>query len=232
LQIPTLNSPLSYPQVQAPLGSEGNPQISATKKTGIPTNDGLPESGKTDNSQQGRLQELSEAELRQIKQLQASDREVRAHEAAHMAAAGGLVRGGASFSYQAGPDGRAYAIGGEVSIDTSPVRDNPQATIQKAQTIRAAALAPANPSSADHAVAAAASQLEAAARIELAAKRTEEQRGHSEEDVIKSTEASADESAQKNPTTTNADSAASNYQDAVNPNAPSDQIGQLLNTSA
>lgn len=104
---------------------------------------------------------------RKLAELKARDQEVRAHEAAHMAAGGSLVKGGASFSYQRGPDGGLYAVGGEVSIDTSPERD-PRATLAKAERIRAAALAPSDPSSTDRAAAAAASAMAAQAAAELA----------------------------------------------------------------
>lgn len=103
-----------------------------------------------------------------INQLKARDAEVRAHEQAHLAAAGGLATGGASYVYQTGPDGKRYAVGGEVGIDTSPVAGDPEATMQKAQAIRRAALAPAEPSSQDMRVASAATQMEAQARVELA----------------------------------------------------------------
>jgi hypothetical protein len=99
--------------------------------------------------------------------LRKRDQEVRAHEQAHIAAAGGLAKGGATLSFQRGADGKQYAVGGEVNIDTSPVSGNPEATIQKAKQIRAAALALANPSAQDRAVAAAASALEAQAQQEL-----------------------------------------------------------------
>lgn len=102
-----------------------------------------------------------------VAELAAIDRQVRAHEQAHLAAAGGLASG-VSFIYTTGPDGKQYAVGGEVSIDTSAVSGDPAATIRKAQQIRAAANAPANPSGQDRAVAAQASQMEAAARQELA----------------------------------------------------------------
>ena len=115
-------------------------------------------------------QGLTPEEQRVVAELQRTDREVRAHEAAHLAAASGLARG-VSFSYTTGPDGKQYAVGGEVSIDTSPVSGDPEATIRKAQQIRAAANAPANPSGQDRAVAAQAAQLEAAARAELAERR-------------------------------------------------------------
>lgn len=111
--------------------------------------------------------EFSAEELRLIDQLRAIDRQVRTHELAHMAAGAGLT-GGASFTYRVGPDNQRYAVGGEVSIDTSP-GDTPEATIAKAEQIRAAALAPADPSSQDQKVAAMAAQMASVARLELAA---------------------------------------------------------------
>lgn len=110
---------------------------------------------------------LSEQDRQTVENLKTRDREVRAHEAAHLAAAAGLALSGASFTYTHGADGRAYATGGEVSIDISPVADNPEATIAKARQIHRAALAPAQPSGQDHAVAARAVQMEAEARQEM-----------------------------------------------------------------
>jgi hypothetical protein len=111
---------------------------------------------------------LTDGELRMLRELAARDREVRAHEAAHLAAAGGYARGGASMTYQTGPDGRRYAVGGEVSIDVSREAD-PAATVRKMQTVRNAALAPVNPSAQDRAVAAAASRAMMEARRQLSA---------------------------------------------------------------
>jgi hypothetical protein len=110
-----------------------------------------------------------------VSQLRSRDAEVRSHEAAHMAAGGRFVTGGASYTYQKGPDGGQYAVGGEVGIDTSPVPGKPEETVQKMRTIRAAALAPSDPSGADLAVAAAAAQAEAAALADIAQARSEEQ---------------------------------------------------------
>jgi hypothetical protein len=109
---------------------------------------------------------LTPEEQALVTKLAQRDREVRAHEAAHMAAAGPYISGSPTFTYQTGPDGKRYAIGGEVGIDTGP-ENNPEDTIRKAQVIRAAALAPADPSAQDLAVAGAASNMEAQARIEL-----------------------------------------------------------------
>lgn len=126
-------------------------------------------------------QALTQEELRQVQQLKQRDREVRAHEAAHQAAAGGLAKGGASFSYDRGPDGRLYAVGGEVGIDTGKVAGDPEATLRKAQQVQAAALAPAQPSAQDRAVAAQAAVMAAEARSELAARRAEERQGPEQE---------------------------------------------------
>jgi len=112
--------------------------------------------------------ELSEEEKAELEKLRARDREVRAHEAAHKAAAGSHARGSAQFTFDEGPDGRRYAVGGEVSIDTSKVSGDPEATIRKAQAIQRAANAPAQPSGQDRSVASQASQMEIEARRELA----------------------------------------------------------------
>ncbi len=108
------------------------------------------------------------AELAQLASLRATDRGVRAHELAHAAAGGRYVRGGPHYQYTTGPDGRRYAVAGEVSIDTSPVDGNPEATIQKMLTVIAAANAPADPSAQDRQVATQAGAALIAARQELA----------------------------------------------------------------
>ena len=116
--------------------------------------------------------DLGEEEKREVEKLKKQDQEVRAHEKAHMAAGSGLVMGGANYEYERGPDGKMYAVRGEVKIDTSKERD-PEATIRKMQKVRRAALAPAQPSGQDRSVAAQASQIEAEARIELQKERSE-----------------------------------------------------------
>ena len=89
----------------------------------------------------------------QIDALKKRDAEVKAHEKAHQSA-GGPYAGAATYTYQQGPDGNKYAIGGEVSIDASPIRNDPKATATKMQVVERAALAPAQPSSQDLHVAA------------------------------------------------------------------------------
>ncbi len=111
--------------------------------------------------------QLTEEEQKQVDKLKSRDREVKTHEQAHIAAGGSYVKGGASYDYQTGPDGKQYAVGGSVNIDTSPVADDPEATIAKAQVVIKAALAPAEPSSQDQKVASAARQMMNDARKEF-----------------------------------------------------------------
>lgn len=115
---------------------------------------------------------------REIASLAARDREVRAHEQAHMAV-GGQYAGAAQYQYERGPDGINYAVAGEVPIDIGRAAD-PQATIEKARTVRRAALAPADPSPQDRRIAAQASRLEAEALQELNEQRRAEQAEASE----------------------------------------------------
>jgi hypothetical protein len=115
-----------------------------------------------------------------LESLRQRDREVRAHEQAHVAAGGNLVRGAASFGYKAGPDGKLYAVSGEVSIDTSPVDGDPRATLRKMDQVRKAALAPAQPSGQDRAVASAAAGAQVNAQHELTQQQMEEAGGTGE----------------------------------------------------
>jgi len=100
-----------------------------------------------------------------ISKLVSTDTKVRAHEAAHIGAGGGVVSGGANFSYTKGPDGKMYATAGEVPIDTSEGK-NPDETIRKARQIVAAAMAPADPSPQDYRVAATAVVMEMRGHLE------------------------------------------------------------------
>ncbi len=124
-------------------------------------------------AKEAKLEMIEQAE---IQDLAARDREVRAHEQAHMAV-GGQYAGGVSYDYSRGPDGRLYATGGSVSIDISPVSGDPSATINKMQQVQRAALAPAEPSGQDRVVAAQAAQLIAQARSEIASSSVEGESG-------------------------------------------------------
>ncbi|WP_413701957.1 putative metalloprotease CJM1_0395 family protein [Psychromonas sp. KJ10-10] len=116
--------------------------------------------------------EYTEEELALIDSLKLRDAEVETHERAH-AIVGGQYAGSPSYTYETGPDGVKYAVSGEVSIDTSRIPGDPQATLQKARQIKVAALAPAEPSTQDRRVAAKADQMATQARNDI----LEEQRG-------------------------------------------------------
>ncbi|MGD2116889.1 MAG: putative metalloprotease CJM1_0395 family protein [Chromatiales bacterium] len=119
-------------------------------------------------------EKYSKEEQAVINELKRRDAEVRAHEQAHLAAAGQYAKGAASYVFQKGPDGRNYAVGGEVRIDTSSVPGDPEATLRKAEQIKRAAFAPATPSGQDRAVAAQAASMAVKARIELSRQQIEE----------------------------------------------------------
>lgn len=120
------------------------------------------ESGERSNSSQ-----LSVEELQEVQNLKSRDREVKAHEQAHATVGGQYVTSGPNYEYKTGPDNQRYAVAGNVGIDSSEVPNNPEATIKKAQIVKRAALAPADPSSSDRAVASKASAMESKARMEL-----------------------------------------------------------------
>lgn len=179
--IPTFSAyPLSVSQPsqeekQEQAGIEQEEKSSIQTSAGEDTKDKKESSSSTSTSTSTRagLEDLSPEEVQELEKLKARDAEVRTHEMAHLAAAGGLAMSGASYTYERGADGVNYAVGGEVKIDTSE-GSTPEETIQRAQTIYTAALAPAEPSAQDRSVAAAAMQMETKARAELAEQKQEE----------------------------------------------------------
>jgi len=108
------------------------------------------------------------AQKKALTELKLLDQEVRTHELAH-ASVGGATTGAPSYTFEVGPDGKKYAIGGEVSVDLSKIDGNPRATIAKMQKVHAAALAPAKPSIQDTRVASSAAKIILQAQSELAA---------------------------------------------------------------
>jgi hypothetical protein len=110
---------------------------------------------------------LDEETIAEVRKLSERDAEVRTHEQAHKAV-GGQFAGAINLEFTRGPDGRRYATAGHVPIDLSEESD-PAATARKMEVIQRAALAPAEPSGADRAVAAAAAQKAAVARQEMVA---------------------------------------------------------------
>lgn len=135
---------------------------------------------------------LNEAEEKQVEKLKQRDREVRAHEQAH-ARVGGAYASAPSYTFQQGPDGKRYAVGGEVQIDTAKER-TPEATIRKMQIVIRAATAPAEPSSQDLKVAQQARSQLSEAQADLRQQKADELNGGDEEaDASEQPSSSAEE---------------------------------------
>ncbi|WP_166422548.1 putative metalloprotease CJM1_0395 family protein [Paraglaciecola sp. 20A4] len=153
------------PQIQPQGESASDVQQNADK------DNAQQESAGKDDAEQQQLAQQEQQEKAEIDELQKRDTEVRTHEQAH-ANTGGQYAGAPDYEYTTGPDGKRYATSGEVSIDISEA-DTPEETIRKMQQVKAAALAPAEPSSQDLRVAAEASQKTLEARKVLAEDKSE-----------------------------------------------------------
>lgn len=116
---------------------------------------------------------LSAEEKEIVERLRKRDAEVRRHEQAHLVTAGQYALGAPSYSYQVGPNGQRYAVGGEVQVDLSPVQGDAEATLRKARQLQQAALAPSEPSATDRQVAMMASRMAQEAQQELAEEKIE-----------------------------------------------------------
>lgn len=152
---------------QTGAGTAVGAQGDASESQGGESQDGQNEVSENEDGEKVDANELTEQENRKVDQLKQRDREVKEHERAH-AAAGGGIAGQPSYKFTTGPDGKQYAVAGEVQIDTSAVRGNSQATIRKLEQVKRAALAPSSPSAQDRRVAARAEASITAARQELA----------------------------------------------------------------
>ncbi len=144
--------------------------------------------GKSGPSKANSQSELSEEEQKQVTEMQQRDREVRAHENAHKAAAGSLAKGGPTYTTQRGPDGKQYATGGEVNIQLSK-GSSPEQTLRNSRQAQQAATAPADPSSQDRKVAAMATAMASEARREIAAAKKEDGKLQSTAGAAKNTSA-------------------------------------------
>jgi len=154
---------------------DAKPQGSELSGT-VPAEEEASASGEAPSSSESRSSAETQREERaqaEDHKLAERDREVRAHELAHLAAGGSYVTQ-ASFTYERGSNGVMYAVDGEVGVNTSPVPGDPQATLEKAEVIRRAALAPVEPSAQDMRVAAQATSMAAEARVEMARSSDEE----------------------------------------------------------
>jgi len=91
--------------------------------------------------------QLSPAEKRVVAELQERDREVRNEENRHKAAAGKFA-GEPQYVYRRGPDGKLYAVEGEVpiNVDVTGTADDRKAALRR---VEAAAVSVQSPSSGD-----------------------------------------------------------------------------------
>ncbi|APD87934.1 hypothetical protein BM527_18575 [Alteromonas sp. Mex14] len=155
-------APVTYerPQVQTEL------QAAFQNVFGQEKDNAQDESAGKQDAQDKQQEQQEKQDAAEIEQLKARDQEVRVHEQAH-AATGGQYAGAPQYEYTTGPDNRRYVTDGQVSIDVSEEK-TPEETLKKMEQVRAAALAPAEPSSQDLKVAAEASQKATEARSEIA----------------------------------------------------------------
>lgn len=121
------------PQAQAVAGAV-DPALARVvrRDTGLPANE----------------QDMSERDQAALAQLRQRDAQVRQEENAHAGAAGSIA-GPIVYTYQRGPDGRMYAVGGSVSINAQTFSNDPQEARALGARIAAAANAATNPSGAD-----------------------------------------------------------------------------------
>jgi len=175
-------APVTYerPQVQTEL------QAAFQNVFGQEKDNGQDESAGKQDAQDRQQKQQEKQDAAEIEQLKARDQEVRVHEQAH-ASTGGQYAGAPQYEYTTGPDNKRYVTDGEVSIDVSEAK-TPEETLKKMEQVRAAALAPAEPSSQDLKVAAEASQKATEARSEIA-------KGQAEVDSTESTQGSVNEAA-------------------------------------
>lgn len=164
--VPSAEQPLTAQETATTPVVEQTPKGEASGSNDDPAQrEGRAVADKSEQSQQ-------RVEQAEVAALARTDQEVRTHEQAH-AAVGGAYAGSPSYTYTRGPDGKRYAVAGEVSIDTGSVPGDPEATLRKMQVVIRAALAPAEPSAQDRQVASQAQIKLAEARVELAAQQRE-----------------------------------------------------------
>lgn len=167
--------------LSAPLAAPRSPQAAEAAGAGAEKKPGSrPEKPNQPGATSSTGEPLSKEQEAQVRDLKKRDAEVKAHEQAH-AAVGGAYASAPKYTYTRGPDGKKYAVGGEVQIDTSPER-TPDATIRKMDVVIRAALAPAEPSSQDRAVARQAQQQRLEAQNDLAAMEASERKPGAPED--------------------------------------------------
>ena len=112
-------------------------QVEATTKK-----DYIEESSKAQNHDQKDFQRV-------LDKFKKTDADIKSHEQIH--ASIGQTTSPISYNYQEGPDGKMYAIGGQVRLDTS-IPSDPKAAAFKLDMIEKAAAGPMNSSGADSSI--------------------------------------------------------------------------------
>jgi len=105
-------------------------------------------------------------EQKAIERLKNRDKEVRTHESSHSNNPELIKIGSAQFDYTIGPDGKAYATGGKVTLATGIAR-TPEDALAKAEALKKASMAPGEPSSQDFQALSAAQSMEYEARNQI-----------------------------------------------------------------
>ena len=127
---------------------------------------GAPTSEQENSFVEQQKQKLEQPEVKaEIKELELTEKEVIVHEQAHKAV-GGSVTGPITYTHTEGPDGKRYINGGEVSINIKE-GSTPEETLEILEKVKAAALAPAEPSPQDLRVAASATAQIQQTRLEI-----------------------------------------------------------------
>ena len=167
---PVTEPPKTTENPNSRTSTDSNEQQRVNQEPAKETNQNQSKEESAAEEQESRQQERDEQrqqnqEQQEIEGLKRRDREVRAHEAAH-ASVGGALAGAPQLTFKTGPDGKRYAIAGEVAIDISRAA-TPEATVTKMGQVQRAALAPAEPSGQDRAVAARAARIANDARVEI-----------------------------------------------------------------
>ncbi len=134
----TLAQSLAQPEETAPHGH--GPRAAPTAATEERAGDGRDADG------------LSPAQQRAVEALRRRDGAVRQEEQTHAAQAGQFA-GAPIYQYQLGPDGRRYAVAGEVPVRVRSSSGDPEQMKRALAVLRQAAIAPAAPSAQDLSVA-------------------------------------------------------------------------------
>ena len=133
---------------------EANPEKAGENASGKEEDQ---QSAETEQQESKDPRQLTEADLARIRQLTLTDTQTRLNEEAHVRV-GGQYASSPAYDFETGPDNRQYAVSGEVTFNSTPIAGNPEATIRKLAVVKRAALAPAEPSPKDRAVATKATQ--------------------------------------------------------------------------